>query len=67
MICKKCLEEIDEGDFYPNDHRYCMRCGTERMEFLKDRHAPLTSLRKMNLPSKIIQTKFLIRQAVAEF
>ena len=67
MICKKCLEEIAENDFFPSDHRYCMRCGTERSEFLKDRRDTLTSLREMNLPSKIIQTKFLIRQAVAEF
>lgn len=67
MICKKCLEEIAESDFFPNDHRYCIRCGTERSEFLKDRRATLTSLREMNLPSKIIQTKFLIRQAVFGF
>lgn len=67
MTCKKCLEEIAEGDFFPNDHRYCMRCETERSELLKDRRATLASLRDMNLPSKIIQTKFLIRQAVSEF
>ena len=67
MICKKCLEEIAADDFYPSDHRFCMRCGTEQAEYLKDRRATLASLREMNLPSKIIQTKFLIRQAVAEF
>lgn len=67
MICKNCHEEIAEGDFYPNDHRYCMKCGTERAEYLKDRRATLSSLRDMNLPSKIIQTKFLIKQAVFEF
>lgn len=67
MICKNCYNEIDDGDFYPNDHRYCLRCGIERAEYLKDRRATLSSLREMNLPSKIIQTKFLIRQAVSEF
>lgn len=67
MICKNCFNEIEDGDFYPNDRRYCMRCGIERAEFLKDRRATLTSLREMNLPSKIIQTKFLIWQAVSEF
>lgn len=44
-----------------------MRCGTERAKYLKDRRATLASLRDMNLPSKIIQTRFLIRQAVTEF
>lgn len=67
MICINCFNEIEDGGFYPNDRRYCMRCGIERAEFLKDRRATLTSLREMNLPSKIIQTKFLIGQAVSEF
>lgn len=67
MICKSCFEEITEDNFYPNDRRYCMYCGMKRAEYLKDRRATLSSLREMNLPSKIIQTKFLIREAIAEF
>ena len=67
MICKICHEEIAEGHLYPNDHKSCMKCGTERAEYLTDRRATLSSLRDMNLPSKIIQTKFLIKQAVFEF
>ena len=44
-----------------------MRCGMKRTAYLKDRRATLASLREMNLPSKIIQTKFLIKLAVNEF
>lgn len=67
MICINCLEEIAEGGPFPNDRRYCMRCGMKRTAYLKDRRATLASLREMNLPSKIIQTKFLIKLAVNEF
>lgn len=67
MICKNCFEEIVEGNFYSNDRRYCIRCGMERAEYLKERRTTLSSLRGMNIQSKIIQTKFLIRQAVSEF
>lgn len=67
MTCKICLKEITTENVYPTDHRYCTECGIKHTEFLKERKQTLTSLRKMNLESKIIQTKYLIRQAVIEF
>ena len=67
MFCKTCGEELSTQNTYSSDKRYCIKCGTEHAEFLKERRATLASLREMNLDSKIIQTKFLIRQAVTEF
>jgi 3'-phosphoadenosine 5'-phosphosulfate sulfotransferase (PAPS reductase)/FAD synthetase len=67
MVCKKCLEELTTNNVYPSDHRYCITCGTEHTAYLSERRQTLTSLREMNLESKIIQTKYLIRCAVMEF
>lgn len=67
MLCKNCKEELSVDNTYPNDHRYCITCGTEHTEYLSDRKKTLFSLRNMNLESKIIQTKYLIRSAVNEF
>lgn len=67
MLCKICHEELNLNNTYPLDHRYCNICGTKQAAFLKERHELLSSLREMNLESKIIQTKHLIREAVAEF
>lgn len=67
MLCKKCMEELTSTNIYPSDHRYCIVCGTEHSAYLSDRRQTLTSLREMNLESKIIQTKYLIRRAVMEF
>lgn len=67
MICKICKEELTDKNVYHSDQRYCNRCGTEHAIFLSKRREILLSLRDMNLDSKIIQTKYLIRQAVSEF
>jgi 3'-phosphoadenosine 5'-phosphosulfate sulfotransferase (PAPS reductase)/FAD synthetase len=67
MICKNCYTELTSKNTYPLDHRYCIKCGEEHSAFLSDRRQTLTSLRNMNLDSKIIQTKYLIREAVAVF
>ena len=67
MVCKVCFEELTADNVYPSDHRYCVKCGTEHAAYLLERRQTLASLREMNLESKIVQTKFLIRQAVMEF
>ncbi|MFR3728299.1 phosphoadenosine phosphosulfate reductase family protein [Lacrimispora sp.] len=67
MLCKKCMEELTSTNIYPSDHRYCIMCSTEHSTYLSERRQTLTSLREMNLESKIIQTKYLIRRAVMEF
>lgn len=67
MVCKKCLEELTADNVYPSDHRYCMTCGSEHTAYLSERRHTLASLREMNLESKIIQTKYLIKCAVMEF
>ena len=67
MLCKVCNEEITINNFYPSDHRYCNACGIKHTEYLRERRETLLSLREMNLESKIIQTKFLIQQAIREF
>lgn len=66
-FCKTCNIEITPENAYPSDHRYCNKCGTEHHLFLIERRQTLSYLREMNLYSKIVQTKFLIRQAVNEF
>ena len=67
MNCKECGEILLSDNTYKNDKRYCITCGTKHAEYLAERRATLESLRQMNLDSKIIQTKFLIREAVQEF
>ena len=67
MFCKKCDIELTNANIYPSDHRYCIWCGNEHAEFLAERRQTLKSLRAMNLDSKIILTKHLIRQTVMEF
>ena len=67
MICKRCLKEFTADDIYPADNRYCITCGTKHSLYLSERRQTLASLQKMNLESKIIQTKHLIRQTVYEF
>lgn len=67
MICKKCLEVLTTTNVYPSDHRYCITCGTKRTAYLSERRQTLIALREMNLESKIIQTKHLIKCAVIEF
>ncbi len=67
MICIKCYNEITDKNFYPKDKRYCKYCGIEHENFIHDRRSTLESLRNMNLFSKIIQTKYLIKEAVHEF
>lgn len=67
MNCKVCDEELTDENVYPSNHRYCKACGEEHTAYLSERRQTLTSLREMNLESKIIQSKFLIQQAVAEF
>lgn len=67
MICKNCGIEITQDNKYPSDFRYCSSCGTERRAYLLYRKNTLISLRSMNLESKIIQTKYLIKQTINEF
>lgn len=67
MLCKKCLEELTTNNVYPSDRRYCVTCGTEHATYLSERRQTLASLREMNLESKIVQTRYLIRRAVMEF
>ena len=67
FICKICDEEYDENMRYSRDSRYCKKCGEERTQYLSYRRDTLASLRSMPLEAKIIQTKFLINQAVRTF
>lgn len=67
MICKNCGIEITQDNKYLSDFRYCSSCGTERRAYLLYRKNTLISLRSMNLESKIIQTKYLIKQTINEF
>ena len=67
MICKTCSKELDTNNVFPSDHRYCNSCGLAHTQYLTERRETLAELQKMNLSSKIIQTKHLIRQAVLEF
>ena len=67
MLCKKCGIEITDINAYKNDSRYCINCGTQHSIFLRNRRQTLTDLRNLNLESKIIQSKYLIKQAVSEF
>lgn len=67
MFCKICHEMLSDKNVYTKDRRYCNICGIKHTEYLVERRQTLSSLRKMNLDSKIIQTKYLIQEAVAEF
>ena len=67
MFCKVCGEKLTPNNLYSKDKRFCDSCGTKHSEYIKDRRNTLQSLREMNLESKIIQTKYLIKQAVDEF
>lgn len=67
MICKTCGKPITIDNRYPADNRYCLSCGNKQSEYLHGRREMLKSLQDMNLASKIIQTRYLIRQTVNEF
>ncbi|MCM1236821.1 MAG: phosphoadenosine phosphosulfate reductase family protein, partial [Ruminococcus flavefaciens] len=67
MFCKNCEQELNHNNIYPSDHRYCITCGQKHADYLNERRHTLSALRAMNLNSKIIQTKHLIREAVMEF
>lgn len=67
MYCKTCGKEITFSSSHPSDSKLCSSCESERTKFIAYRKETLKSLRQMNLDSKIIQTKFLIKQAVNEF
>ena len=67
FICKTCQEIYDDSMRYNKDSRYCVKCGTDHAEFLSYRRNTLASLRSMPLEAKIVQTKFLIRQAISTF
>lgn len=67
FICKICDKEYDDNMRYSRDSRYCKKCGIERAEYLSYRRDTLASLRAMPLEAKIIQTKFLISQAIRTF
>lgn len=65
--CKMCDEELTTNNLYSKDARYCNKCGLKHSTYILERKQTLSSLREMNLESKIIQTKFLIREAIREF
>ena len=67
MLCKNCKEELTQDNVYPSDRRYCADCGQKHALYLQERRQTLASLRDMNLESKIVQTRYLINQAVMEF
>lgn len=67
FFCKNCNVEITKSNTYIKDIRYCNRCGKERADFFSSRRDTLTALRSMNLESKIIQTKHLIKEAILTF
>lgn len=66
-ICKSCQAELTAENTFPSDRRYCNRCGKKHADFLVYRRSMLDSLRNMNLESKIIQSRTLIKEAVREF
>lgn len=67
MFCKKCNELLTDKNTYTHDRRYCISCGEEHTEYISYRKNTLKSLQEMNLESKIIQTKYLIKETVREF
>ena len=67
LRCKMCDEELTTNNLYPKDARYCNKCGLKHSIYILERKQTLSSLREMNLESKIIQTKFLIKEAIREF
>ena len=67
MLCKNCRQIIYDDNYYEKDHRFCNECGANLQIYYQNRRDRLTSLRNMNLQSKIVQTKSLIRDAVHEF
>lgn len=67
FTCKNCQDEYGESLRYSKDSRYCKKCGEKRSEFLSYRRETLASLRSMSLEAKIIQTKFLIHEAMNTF
>lgn len=67
FICKICNEEYDDTMQFSRDSRYCKKCGAKHVEFLSYRRNTLASLRAMPLDAKIIQTKYLIREAITTF
>lgn len=67
MVCKICEIELTAENTYSSDRRYCNKCGTKHAVYLAGRRQILTSMRNMNLESKIIQTQVLIKEAVREF
>ena len=67
MNCTKCGQLLTPNNRYSKDYRFCRRCGDENTERIKFRREILKSLQDMNLESKVIQTKYLIKEAVYEF
>lgn len=67
MLCKNCGQIIYDDNYYEKDHRFCNECGANLHIYYQNRRDTLISLRNMNLQSKIVQTKSLIREAVHEF
>ena len=67
FICKICNKEYDDSMQFSRDSRYCKKCGEKHAEFLSYRRDTLASLRAMPLEAKIIQTKYLIREAITTF
>jgi predicted nucleic acid-binding Zn-ribbon protein len=57
MICKLCGRIIYDEICYTKDPRFCLDCGSNRHQYFKQRRDTLSSLREMNLESKIVQTK----------
>lgn len=67
MFCKECGELLTDKNAYTHDQRYCISCGKEHSRYISYRKNTLKSLQGMNLDSKILQTKYLIKETVREF
>ena len=67
MLCINCGKELEKDNTYLFDHRYCVNCGNNHSDYLKERRLILNAYREQTLGSKIAHTQMLIQQAVNEF
>ena len=67
MDCIVCGTKLNNKNTYIKDKRYCFHCGEDHSNYILSRRETLKSLREMNLNSKIIQTKYLIKEAVNKY
>lgn len=65
--CKNCNCVINANNIFSNDFRFCIKCGSERREFILGRRLVLYSLRSLPLECKVSKTKRMIQDAFDEF